>query len=393
MTTHHIYSASDFYRQVYIDCDDPILEELADFRVGLLNNGYETIPVRGKGCLNNGWTTGEITPERVVEETLNGTQKLNTGIRCGRVAAPDNDVKNPEHAALVDELIEHFLGRSPLKRRGSKGAAYCYYNRTPIKKLTLTAADDTRLFEILGTGQQFVAYGKHPDGMDYHWIGEGEPATVPPTDLPEVTPKQLVELHAAIRELLIALGYEFKPEELRNETPERQTATTYNNDDEDITALCRAALAVILNDCDREEWIKICYAIRDAGLDFSDWQGWCDKWHRPQKPGAVRSAWDSCSSPRSVTYRTLLEKADTADPEWRSRYYAPSSGSGNGTPITNRISRRCGNSFTATTRAHRTTSAYQTTMTWRSNPKRRHRRNGHGCISMSTNTCPTRILG
>jgi hypothetical protein len=42
--------------------------------------------------------------------------------------------------------------------------------------------------------------------MDYTWIGEGEPATVPISELPEVTPEQLGELHATIRELLIELG-------------------------------------------------------------------------------------------------------------------------------------------------------------------------------------------
>jgi Primase C terminal 2 (PriCT-2)/AAA domain len=322
MTTTHIYRANDFYRQPYIDEDDPILEELAAFRLRVLDNGYETLPVRGKNGLLSGWTSGEITPERVRYETSIGTTKLNTGIRCGRVAVPDNDVKNPEHAAAVNELIEHFLGTSPLKRRGSKGAAYCYYNRTPIKKLTLTDANYTRLFEILGDGQQFVAYGKHPDGMDYTWIGEGEPATVPLTELPEVTPEQLIELHAAIRELLIALGYQFKADEPRVDNPESAN-TTRDNADEDIPALCRAALAVIPNDCDREEWVKICYAIRDAGLNFGDWQEFCDKWHRQHKRGSVEAAWDSCASPRSVTFRTLLEKADKADPEWRSRYYAP----------------------------------------------------------------------
>src|ERR1700732_3005020 len=114
--------------------------------------------------------------------------------RDGSVVGVDNDLINPEHAAALDEIVEHFLGTTPLKRRGSKGAMLCYYNRTPIRKLTLTAADDTRLFEILGDGQQFVAYGMHPKGMDYEWIGDGDPATVPLADLPGVTPQQLIEL-------------------------------------------------------------------------------------------------------------------------------------------------------------------------------------------------------
>src|SRR5271170_1178105 len=44
---------------------------------------------------------------------------------------------------------------------------------------------------------------------------------------------------------------------------------------------------------------------------------------RGHKPGEIGRVWSSCSNPSSVTYRTLLEEADKADPEWRSRYYAP----------------------------------------------------------------------
>jgi hypothetical protein len=209
MTDIDIYSSNHFYHQVYVDEDDAILEQLAVFRCALLDNGYEPIPVRGKGgkgCLNTGWTSGAITVDRIVRETLAGTAKLNTGLRGGRVAVVDNDLRDPEHAAAADEIVAHILGPTPLKRRGSKGACLCYRNNTPLPKLTITAADGTRLFEILGTGQQFVAYGMHPAGMDYTWIGDGEPATVPISELPEVTPEQLRELHATIRELLIELG-------------------------------------------------------------------------------------------------------------------------------------------------------------------------------------------
>jgi AAA domain/Bifunctional DNA primase/polymerase, N-terminal/Primase C terminal 2 (PriCT-2) len=324
MNISHIYSSSDFHRQVYLDEDGPIIEQLAEFRCQLLDNGYEPIPVKGKDGLNFGWSSGNIGLERVVEETLRGTVKLNTGIRCGRVAVVDNDLRDPQHAAALNEIVAHMLGPTPLTRRGSKGACLCYRNEKPIPKLTITTADGkTRLFEILGTGQQVVAYGKHPDGMDYAWIGDGEPATVPVSELPEVTPEKLRDLHATIREMLIELGYVLeKPEEPRTEKPASATKT-YDNGDEDIPALCRAALEVIPNDLDREGWIKVCYAIRDAGLDFWDWQTFSEKWHGRHKRGAIEAAWDGCKNPRSVTFRTLLELADKADPEWRSRYYAP----------------------------------------------------------------------
>jgi len=61
-------------------------------------------------------------------------------------------------------------------------------------------------FGTFGDGQQFVAYGMHPKGMDYEWIGDGDPATVPLADLPEVTPQQLIELNATVGDLLTERG-------------------------------------------------------------------------------------------------------------------------------------------------------------------------------------------
>src|SRR5271170_2186222 len=102
MTIINIYSSNTFYRQDYVDENDPILEELAIARAILHRNGYEPIPARGKGGSK--------------------TAKLNTGLRCGRTVGVDNDLRNPEHADLVQEIVEHRLGATPLRRRGSKGA-------------------------------------------------------------------------------------------------------------------------------------------------------------------------------------------------------------------------------------------------------------------------------
>jgi hypothetical protein len=47
MSTTNIYGTNDFYRQVYLYEDSPILQELAEFRVHLLNNGYPVLPCQG----------------------------------------------------------------------------------------------------------------------------------------------------------------------------------------------------------------------------------------------------------------------------------------------------------------------------------------------------------
>ena len=130
--SYHIYRSNDFYCRPYIDSDDLILEDLAHFRAAVLDNGYQPIAVRGKEALNKGWTSGEITPERICIKALSGTTMLNTGLCCGFLVGTDNDLRNPEHADLVQELVEHRSGRSRLRRRGSKDAMCLYRNHTPI---------------------------------------------------------------------------------------------------------------------------------------------------------------------------------------------------------------------------------------------------------------------
>jgi hypothetical protein len=331
MDTNHIYNSTDLHRQDYVDCEDPILRELAAFRLRLLSNGYEPIPTGGKGHLNTGWTSDDITPERVQLETENGTAKLNTGLRRGRTAVVDNDLRDPEHAAAVNEIIEHVLGPTPLKRRGSKGAALCYRNETPISKLTISDAEGTRLFEILGTGQQFVAYGMHPKGMDYTWIGEGEPATVTLDDLPEVTPEQLYTLHSTIHGLLVDLGYELKTEEPRPEKHRREDDSediqgtyvngSYSDDDaEQIERKAAAAIAVIPNNMTYEEWLDVGMALKSAfeGNDAEGYRLW-EQFSLDYPSNTVKviqAKWRSFR-PRSITAATLFHFADENDPDWR----------------------------------------------------------------------------
>jgi hypothetical protein len=89
---------------------------------------------------------------------------------------------------------------------------------------------------------------------------------------------------------------------------------------EDREALCRAALDALPNDVTREEWIAICFAIKDAGLGFDDWRDWCHRWtHGRNSESNIKSAWNSCE-PRQVTYKTLLKKAYDANPSWFKEY-------------------------------------------------------------------------
>jgi putative DNA primase/helicase len=192
----------------------------------LIANGYEPISVNGKAPVAPGWQTGEMTPERIAREREEHPNAISTGLRTGRLVGLDIDILDPTDAARMMALAFSELGETPLVRYGAKGMMLCYRNETPSHKITVNcsgaqvaanAAKEEKQgakpkVEILGIGQQFVAYGIHPDtGNPYEWRDElctgGEPQLVPLADLPAVTREQLISFAKKAAALLTEIGY------------------------------------------------------------------------------------------------------------------------------------------------------------------------------------------
>ncbi len=180
----------------------------------LLQSGYEPIAVNEKAPVSQAWQTGPITLDRIKAMRTAYPEARNTGLRTGKLVGVDIDVRNPKHVEQITNLAEQVLGETRLHRFGAKGMLLCYRNETPIRKVTIsTKADDAKV-EILGTGQQFVAFGIHPDtNKPYRWVREDEfgnvasPITVPFDVLPCVTPEKLSDLADKCAALLGTLGY------------------------------------------------------------------------------------------------------------------------------------------------------------------------------------------
>jgi hypothetical protein len=105
------------------------------------------------------------------------------GIAAGRVIGIDIDLlASAEVAHAVEALAKQSLGDTPAVRIG----------RAPKRLLVYRAAEPFAGFkrppiEVLGHGQQFVAYGLHPDtGQPYTWPVETL-ADIDIEDLPTIT--------------------------------------------------------------------------------------------------------------------------------------------------------------------------------------------------------------
>jgi len=208
-----------------------LLPDPAELRLHLLGNGYQPVPIfphdaavkhAGKRPMIDAWQRGGATPEAIRRWPAG-----NTGLLCGELVGIDIDILDRIAAEGVRELATDLLGPSRLIRIGrAPKTLLAYRTEQPGDKLL---TEDFRLpdgtkaqVEILGVGQQFVAFGTHPETRQPYAWPEASPLDVPLSALPVVTRDQLVAFRDAAARL-IEIGAEGRPaNKRRRSTPPPQ---------------------------------------------------------------------------------------------------------------------------------------------------------------------------
>jgi putative DNA primase/helicase len=184
-------------------------DDLTSLRLRLRRNGYWPVPIAGptmkiksagKRPLMDAWQKLCIAPSEteVMRWTREEPDSTNTGLLCGPAVGGDIDVRVAE---LVRQLVDRArvtLGDTPLERVGMPPKTLlAYRTETPFRKIStaefILPGDDWTVpgykghrVEILAEGQQFVAYGIHPDTRQpYQWL-RGGPDTIAWSDLPVI---------------------------------------------------------------------------------------------------------------------------------------------------------------------------------------------------------------
>jgi hypothetical protein len=169
----------------------PKSDPLVDLRVNLIENGYRYVPVKGKGPKITGWPNFPQDIADVARKARQHSDHPSTGILTGEVVAVDIDAPDP---ATAEKLIERLLqipGASSAPCRTGRAPKCLFVFRTadPRKKRSTPfyiVSGQEHQIEVLGVGQQFVAFGDHAGtGKPYTWMG-GDPLTVPAADLPVI---------------------------------------------------------------------------------------------------------------------------------------------------------------------------------------------------------------
>ncbi len=176
----------------------------------MVDNGYNCLPIKPNTKRPDvaGWSNIELTPE-LYASWLERKPEHGVGLRLGDgLYCVDIDIKD---TACVDSLVmdlDFNLGLSGFQRIGfaPKTAVFfrCDEDISKHKVFLRDTVGGEHAVELLGAGQQVVAYGIHPDtGAAYRWV-DGEPLTHPIEAIPKLTKADVLSWLESIAGVLSA---------------------------------------------------------------------------------------------------------------------------------------------------------------------------------------------
>ena len=285
-------------------------------------NGFETIPVVAgdKMPVHNGWPDIKLTKSVVSGWANNGSAMCGVGIRCGDgVYAVDIDVTNAAMSNLIRKEVITKFGDAPCRVGRAPKSLLVYagdYGHPKINIFLFDTRGESHKIEILGKGQQFVAYGIHKDTKrPYTW--DNELFDVDAWQLNEFNHATFLEwFKTDLQPLIESKGWTVKPFDNR----ERVT-----RDDADDFGLMVASQPLELTDVEIDAYLA---AYPATETDYTSWtemgmalahQFSCgmlglDKWvkwsaldpERFDEP-AMRRKWTSFGgSSNPVTFSTII---------------------------------------------------------------------------------------
>lgn len=144
----------------------------------LLDNGYAPLPIipGQKRPPVDGWTT--VTIDLLAVSTwARQYPRFGVGLRTGSLVGLDIDILDPDLAHLAERLAIERLGDTLVRVGLWPKRLLLYRTNAPFSKLV--RGSEFAKVEVLGAGQQFVAFGCHPGtGANYYWPYDETPLDV-----------------------------------------------------------------------------------------------------------------------------------------------------------------------------------------------------------------------
>jgi AAA domain-containing protein/primase-like protein/bifunctional DNA primase/polymerase-like protein len=175
------------------------IQQVASLRAKLWDAGFRPVPVYnfnapgpspGKRPMGEAWQhSARLDPPIAVVEDPR-PEALNTGVLCDGLRAVDIDIDNLTLAHRCREIALAMLGHAPFRIRRNSARCLIVYRAVEGMPRKASIVGSSGKIEVLGHGQQFVAFGRHPEGAELEWQPEalGDELS---TSLPAVSEDQI----------------------------------------------------------------------------------------------------------------------------------------------------------------------------------------------------------
>ena len=152
---------------------------LREYGSTLIDHGYKIIPIK-RGCKAplgvKGWTQINADLNQLGQWNAQGFEGV--GVLCKESPAVDIDILDEEVSEQMRGWVQQRLPGAPIRVGKWPKQLLAYRTDKPFKKVRSATYEDLfgdhHAVEILGDGQQYVAYAEHPDTLSpYTWHGDG----------------------------------------------------------------------------------------------------------------------------------------------------------------------------------------------------------------------------
>lgn len=175
----------------------PIKGYLASHGQLLLDAGYSIVPIRrGKKHPGfDGWENSHADARQIDRWLKNGHAESGVGILAASTPGVDLDIYDEDLALEMERFVISTAGLAPVRVGKAPKRLLMFRTDMPFPKVTsrifIDHAGNHCRVEILGDGQQFVAFHIHPDtGKPYEWLHGDGPLVTPYDELPTLDIEQ-----------------------------------------------------------------------------------------------------------------------------------------------------------------------------------------------------------
>lgn len=204
--------------------------------LALIANGYQIIPIpaRTKAPIVKAWENIRADKPQVERWSANGYARGSIGMLTRRNPGLDLDILDLEVVKEMQRRAERIVG-SPLPMLMRIGRApkrlLLFCTAEPFPKVAspffMSPDGKKHRVEVLADGQQFVAFGIHPDtGKEFEWVSESNPLNTPIDELPSLSYDQARRIVAEFVALAeergwkrVALAFKGSFDEIANSEP------------------------------------------------------------------------------------------------------------------------------------------------------------------------------